>query len=78
MGPELADGFQQSDATGRDWRTTPLWGLRFKLRFLHDGRTSTVDEAIQAHGGEAARTRAHYNALSGVERKALLTFLSTL
>ena len=46
-------------ASGREWRTTPLWGLRLMRRFLdghallmHDGRARSVEEAILLHGGE--------------------------
>ena len=38
MGPALDDKIVQGDATGADWRTTPLVGLRPRERFLHDGR----------------------------------------
>ena len=53
LGPALDDGVVQGDAGGRDWRTTPLWGLGARPRFLHDGRARTVRAAILAHGGEA-------------------------
>jgi CxxC motif-containing protein (DUF1111 family) len=29
MGPDLADGFEDHDADGREWRTPPLWGAEF-------------------------------------------------
>ena len=55
MGRALDDGVTQGQASGHDWRTTPLWGLRERSRFLHDGRARTVEAAILAHGGEADR-----------------------
>jgi CxxC motif-containing protein (DUF1111 family) len=82
LGPELDDHRPDGGATGREWRTTPLWGLRVMERFLdghaflmHDGRASSVEEAIALHGGEAAGARAAYQALSPAERAALLTFV---
>lgn len=78
MGPGLADGLQQSSATSADWRTTPLWGVRFRKRFLHDGRAGTLEEAILAHGGEAARSRERFQQLSRLERASILAFLKTL
>ncbi|HXO59434.1 MAG TPA: hypothetical protein VN834_06495, partial [Candidatus Acidoferrum sp.] len=32
-----------------EFRTTPLWGVGQRLFFLHDGRTSDLMAAIQAH-----------------------------
>jgi CxxC motif-containing protein (DUF1111 family) len=49
MGANLADGISQGTAAGDEFRTAPLWGLGQRLFFLHDGRTSDLLEAIQAH-----------------------------
>jgi CxxC motif-containing protein (DUF1111 family) len=78
LGPALDDGVVQGDAGGRDWRTTPLWGLGARPRFLHDGRARTVRAAIQAHGGEADAAAARFRALAEAEREALLAFLDSL
>jgi len=50
MGPNLADGITQGQAGPDQFRTGPLWGLGQRLFFLHDGRTSDLMQAIQAHG----------------------------
>lgn len=83
MGDELADGVADGDATGREWRTPPLWGIGRvadveHARFLHDGRAATLNEAILAHGGEAQAAADRYRALSEEEREELLTFLRSL
>jgi CxxC motif-containing protein (DUF1111 family) len=78
LGPDLDDKVVQGQAGGRDWRTTPLWGLAARPRFLHDGRARTVTEAIVAHGGEATAARQRFNQLSAPEREALLAFLAGL
>lgn len=78
VGPVLDDGVPQGVATGRDWRTTPLWGLGARTRLLHDGRARTVQAAIQAHGGEAAPVIERFRALSPEERAQLLAFLASL
>ena len=49
MGPTLADNILQGSAAGDEFRTAPLWGLGQRVYFLHDGRTSNLVEAIQAH-----------------------------
>ena len=78
MGEELADGLQQGEATGAEFRTQPLWGLAAVGPYLHDGRATTVDEAIRMHGGEASRSQARYLALTMAEQDELLDFLDTL
>ncbi|MFO0600822.1 MAG: di-heme oxidoredictase family protein [Myxococcaceae bacterium] len=78
MGPGLEDGRVMGRAGGRFWRTTPLWGNRFKPRYLHDGRAATIDEAIDLHGGEATRSQQLYEALNPQQEAALLEFINTL
>jgi CxxC motif-containing protein (DUF1111 family) len=78
MGPELADICQGLLATPSEFRTEPLMALRLARRYLHDGRASSIEEAVNLHGGEAARSRDAFRALSASDRTALLRFLSTL
>jgi len=59
-------------------RTAPLWGLRARPTWLHDGRANTVDQAIRGHAGEAQGSRDRYVALTAEERTQLLAFLDTL
>jgi CxxC motif-containing protein (DUF1111 family) len=84
MGPELADNRPDGLASGREWRTTPLWGLRLMRQFLdgdaflmHDGRASTVEEAIRMHGGEARASRDAFVGLTPAQRAALLDFVES-
>ena len=78
MGEGLADGIFDHEAKGDEFRTTPLWGLRFKKLFLHDGRVSTIVDAVTAHGGEASAAVTAYRNASSEQREALLRFLRTL
>jgi CxxC motif-containing protein (DUF1111 family) len=78
VGPDLDDKVVQGQASGRDWRTTPLWGLRARPRFLHDGRARTVPEAVLAHGGEAEPVIRRFRQLTPEDRGALLAFLAQL
>jgi len=77
MGPALDDKIVQGDASGSEWRTTPLVGLAVRHRFLHDGRAATLHDAIQAHGGEGQIVRDRFLALSEVDRQTMLAFLGT-
>ena len=85
MGASLADGWVEFSGNGREWRTTPLWGLGFanqlakgKALYLHDGRARSVEEAILWHGGEAAASRDAFRKLPRRNRLALLDFLESL
>src|SRR2546422_912698 len=61
----LGDGITQNQATGRLMRTQPLWGLRTQANMLHDGRATTISEAIRAHDGQAASSRRGFESLGG-------------
>jgi CxxC motif-containing protein (DUF1111 family) len=74
----LGDGITQGTATGTLMRTAPLWGLRTQLTLLHDGRATTVTDAINAHAGQGAAARAAFNALNATQRGKLLGFLGSL
>ena len=74
----LSDRIGQGSAKGSEMRTAPLWGLRVRPAFLHDGRATTVQDAIQWHDGEAAASRDRFNALKATEKQQLLEFLSSI
>jgi CxxC motif-containing protein (DUF1111 family) len=78
LGPALDDRVIQGSARGKDWRTTPLWGLGLRPRLLHDGRATGVKEAVLAHDGEAAEAVRAFRVLTEPERATLLTFLNSL
>jgi CxxC motif-containing protein (DUF1111 family) len=80
LGPGLSGGIPLGQATLTQWRTAPLWGLasRRTFGFLHDGRTTSVDLAIRAHGGEATQVIGSYAGLSATDRSNLLAFLNSL
>ena len=61
-----------------EWRTTPLWGMRNSAPYLHDGRASTLDDIIAAHGGEASEIRERYRSLTSKQRLTLKAFLNSL
>jgi len=78
MGSALADGVRQGEADGDQWRTAPLWGLRFRQLLMHDGRADSILDAIKLHSGEAATSRSRFLGLSAIQKKQLLEFLIRL
>jgi CxxC motif-containing protein (DUF1111 family) len=65
-------------STARQIRTAPLWALRTRNRLMHDGLSSTKEEAIERHAGQAAPVTAAFKALTARERALLLEFLDSL
>jgi CxxC motif-containing protein (DUF1111 family) len=61
-----------------EWRTPPLWGVADSAPYLHDGRASTLKEAIEMHAGQAARSASDFARLSRSEQTQLIDFLRTL
>jgi CxxC motif-containing protein (DUF1111 family) len=81
MGIGLADQVGQGLANGMQFRTAPLWGVGQRIFFLHDGRTSDLMQAIEAHrsqGSEANQVINNFNQLSASHAAALLAFLRSL
>jgi CxxC motif-containing protein (DUF1111 family) len=78
MGDLLADGIEQGSANGRQFRTAPLWGLRVRTTFLHDGRASSVEAAILAHDGQGHTPMSEFVLLDDESKRALRAFLQSL
>lgn len=82
----LGDGIVQGMATEKEFRTTPLWGLRprAEIGLLHDGSATggtlaqNVRDAIAAHAGEAQASRDAYLALAPAQQDQLVAFLLSL
>ena len=68
----------QEYATGSEFRTAPLWGVRASAPYLHDGRAATLVDAISAHGGEATESRDRFLALDPAQVTALVAYLESL
>lgn len=84
MGMGLADHRPDGMASGREWKTPPLWGIGLiktvngHTNLLHDGRARNVEEAILWHGGEAATTTEKFKNLVRADRQALIYFVNSI
>lgn len=84
MGEGLADSLGEAEASGAEWRTTPLWGIGLTSgvsggeAFLHDGRARDLEEAILWHGGEAESAKEAFRKMPRQDRAALIKFLRAL
>jgi CxxC motif-containing protein (DUF1111 family) len=81
MGTGLSDGITQGTAGPDEFRSAPLWGVGQRIFFLHDGRTSDLIEAIQAHqgpGSEANVVVSNFENLDSSQKQDILNFLRSL
>ncbi|HZQ91876.1 MAG TPA: di-heme oxidoredictase family protein [Terriglobales bacterium] len=74
------DGIVQNGPpeTANKFRTPPLWGLRTRIRLMHDGESLTRHDAIVRHAGEATGVINNYRGLSVAQKNALIAFLNSL
>lgn len=84
MGDGLSDNRPDYLASGKEWRTPPLWGLGLiktvsgERFLLHDGRARSLEEAILWHGGEGESSKNAFVNMNALDRHALLLFLESL
>ncbi|WP_255988264.1 di-heme oxidoreductase family protein [Chitinolyticbacter albus] len=84
MGEGLADHRPDYKASGRQWKTPPLWGLGLvptvngHSHYLHDGRARNLMEAVLWHGGEAEASKQYVLKLNKQDRDNLVRFLQSL
>jgi len=84
LGADMADENVSGAKVTSRWRTAPLWGLGYRVKqehyptFLHDGRATSIEEAILWHSGEAAYAKYRFMKLGPRAREAVLRWLETL
>ena len=82
----LGDGLPQGDAGGNEFMTRPLWGMRDREQFFHDGRVAggtfgdRVIAAIAEHGsyGEAADSAEAFDLLPQAGKNSMIAFFNSL
>ncbi|HSE41387.1 MAG TPA: di-heme oxidoredictase family protein, partial [Acidobacteriota bacterium] len=78
MGSGLAEGIDEAGTGASNFMTENLWGVGSTAPYMHDGRATTLTEAILEHGGEAAASRTAFVNLSSGSQKDLIAFLQNL
>lgn len=78
MGRALEESIDEEGIDRNLWMTKELWGVGSTAPYLHDGRATTLTEAILAHGGDARSSRQAAAALSDNDHEDLLAFLNNL
>jgi CxxC motif-containing protein (DUF1111 family) len=74
------DGIVQNAGQGsaNQLRTAPLWGIRARNRFMHEGLNITIFDSIQLHAGQATTARNNFNNLTAGQRSDLIAFVLSL
>ena len=74
------DGIVQNGGQGtkNQLRTAPLWGVRARVRLMHDGSALTINDAILAHFGQANPVINNYINLSTANKQAVIAFVLSL
>jgi hypothetical protein len=79
MGASLAEDFAAAhDQRNREFTTARLWGVADTAPYLHDGRATSLAEAILMHDGEAKTARDAFAELDVKTQVLLISFLETL
>jgi CxxC motif-containing protein (DUF1111 family) len=74
------DGIVQNAGQGsaNQMRTAPLWGIRARNRFMHQGLNVTIFDTIQLHAGQATTARNNFNSLTATQQNNLIAFVLSL
>ena len=75
MGTDLADPDDPQGLGAAVFMTRSLAGVGSTGPWLHDGRATSLEAAILAHGGAAAAAQAAYAALDAVAREEIVAYL---
>jgi CxxC motif-containing protein (DUF1111 family) len=74
------DGIVQNGGTStrNKVRTAALWGLRTRGRFMHDGLSLSLVDAIERHGNQALPARRAFQELRRSDQDKVIEFLMSL
>jgi CxxC motif-containing protein (DUF1111 family) len=74
------DGIVQNagQSSANQIRTAPLWGIRARNRFMHEGLNITIFDSIQLHAGQATTARNNFNSLTAGQQNDLIAFVLSL
>ncbi|MBA4260108.1 MAG: thiol oxidoreductase [Chitinophaga sp.] len=85
MGSGLDDNYTEGSAKTYEWKTPALWGLGLSKNsqggnyfLMHDGRATSIEQAILLHGGEGQQSNTNFQNLSENEKQKVIKFLESL
>ena len=78
MGRGLAEVIDEIGTGASAFLTENLWGVGSTAPYLHDGRATTLAEAILEHGGEAATAKSNFTRLASQSQADVIAYLENL
>ena len=78
MGPELSESFSHAEIPNEEFTTARLWGVVDTAPYIHDGRATTLRQAILFHEGRAQDARDAFVNLTDDQQTEVIEFLSRL
>lgn len=78
MGAALAETIDEGSLGASVFITETLWGVGSTPPYLHDGRATTLTEAVWFHGGEAQKSKELFLAASTSDQSDVLAFMNNL
>ena len=78
LGACVAESIDEKGTGASVFLTENLWGVGSTAPYMHDGRASTLQEAIHDHCGEAEDAKDAFEKLTPEQQKPLLAFLNNL
>jgi Di-haem oxidoreductase, putative peroxidase len=78
MGDQLAETCEGCGVSNREFITARLWGIADTAPYLHDGRATTLYQAIIMHGGDAEDAKDKYLDLAEIDQLRVIKFLRSL
>jgi hypothetical protein len=78
MGADDAEEVDEVGTGASVFMTENLWGAGSTPPYMHDGRATTLTEAILEHGGEGAAARTAFRALTVAQQQHVIAFLNNL
>jgi cytochrome c peroxidase len=78
IGAGLAENIDEVGTGASVFLTENLWGVGSTAPYLHDGRATTLTEAILEHGGEAAASKNAFVNLITSKQQDVIAFLDNL
>jgi CxxC motif-containing protein (DUF1111 family) len=78
LGPGIAESIDETGTGSSVFMTENLWGVGSTPPYLHDGRATTLTEAILFHDGQATQARTEFLAMSDNDKHDIVSFLQNL
>jgi CxxC motif-containing protein (DUF1111 family) len=78
MGSGLREVIDETGVGASVFLTENLWGVGSTAPYMHDGRSTTLTEAILEHGGAAASSRQAFQNLTLSKKRDVIAFLESL